>query len=399
MYETKQVLLLMNYKYLIFLASALLGFITVFLIGNRYKNNRQTNVYLVVIFLTSSIRFLFIGLDDFLIAINYLRQLDLFHFLSTSPLAFLYFKKLVRPNTNLDKNDAVHFVVPVILFVFINHYVNSYTEVLGLKIRMVVLFLFNLIYAVKSYLILCKWVWNRKSAVLVIDQKNVLVKKWTYILFGFFILIIIRFIFYFVAYNVGFWYQYSDNILWITALLWILLYLRVLYSPEFLYGYDLFQNKIKEYKKHKIVFDNIWVLKETISVSNLQHIALKEKITPEIENYILQIEHLALDTPLYFSESFKIQDLSNKLNIPKSHITFVFKYHAKISFNDFKKIIRIQKGIALIENGFLKVNTIESLAEETGFSSYSAFFKSFKGIIGFSPKEYYNNNKSLSEVD
>ena len=113
----------------------------------------------------------------------------------------------------------------------------------------------------------------------------------------------------------------------------------------------------------------------------------------------MQIEHLALNTPLYFTESFKIQDLSNKLNIPKSHVSFVFKYHAKISFNDFKKIIRVQKGIVLIENGFLKNNTIESLAEETGFSSYSAFFKSFKSIIGVSPKEYYNNNKVLKQVE
>ena len=389
----------MNFKVLIFLASALLGFITIFLIGNRYKNNRQTNIYLIALFLTSSLRFLFNGLADFTNAATYLRQIDLFHFVFSSPLVFLYFKKLVSPINTLQKKDIVHVIPPILLFIIINHYVTNYTEIVGLKIRMIIIFLFNLTYAVKSYLLLRKSVWKRNSDILVINQQNMLVKKWTFILFGFFTLIIVSFIFFFATRKAGLWYQYNKEFLWINALLWILLYIKVLYSPEFLYGYDVFQNKIKEYKKHKIVFDNIWVVKNPISISNLQHNALQEKLTHEIENYILQIEHLALNTPLYFSESFKIQDLSNKLSIPKSHVAFVFKYHAKISFNDFKKIIRIQKGITLIENGFLKNNSMESLAEETGFSSYSAFFKSFKNIIGMSPKEYCNKNKTENMVE
>lgn len=388
----------MNYKDIVFLVSALLGFITVFIIGNRYKNNRQTNLYLIAIFLSCSLRFLFNGIADFSIAENYIRNIDLFIFVSTSPLAFLYFKKLVSPINSIQKNDLLHFLAPTLLYITINDYVTSKPDVTGLKIRIISLIVFNLIYAVKSYAILQKSVWQRNSEVLVINQQNGFIKKWTYILFGFFMLIFFRFFIYLIVYNNQFWYQHNNDFLWVSALLWIFLYLKVLYSPEFLYGYSLFQNKIKEYKKHKIVFDNIWILEDTVSISNIQDMTLKEKIESEIENYILQIEHLALNTPLYFSESFKTLDLSNKLNIPKSHVGYVFKYHAKISFNDFKKIIRIQKGITLIEEGFLKNNTLESLAIETGFSSYSAFFKSFKSIIGLSPKEYTINNKALEEV-
>lgn len=388
----------MNYKDIVFLVSALLGFITVFIIGNRYKNNRQTNLYLIAIFLSCSLRFLFNGIADFSIAENYIRNIDLFIFVSTSPLAFLYFKKLVSPINSIQKNDLLHFLAPTLLYITINNYVTSKPDVTGLKIRIISLIVFNLIYAVKSYAILQKSVWQRNSEVLVINQQNGFIKKWTYILFGFFMLIFFRFFIYLIVYNNQFWYQHNNDFLWVSALLWIFLYLKVLYSPEFLYGYSLFQNKIKEYKKHKIVFDNIWILEDTVSISNIQDMTLKEKIESEIENYILQIEHLALNTPLYFSESFKTLDLSNKLNIPKSHVGYVFKYHAKISFNDFKKIIRIQKGITLIEEGFLKNNTLESLAIETGFSSYSAFFKSFKSIIGLSPKEYTINNKALEEV-
>ena len=61
---------------------------------------------------------------------------------------------------------------------------------------------------------------------------------------------------------------------------------------------------------------------------------------------------------------------------------------------DFKKIIRIQKSIELLNNGYLKNSTFDSLANETGFSSYSSFYKSFKNNIGKSPQEYFLNSIS-----
>jgi AraC-like DNA-binding protein len=86
-------------------------------------------------------------------------------------------------------------------------------------------------------------------------------------------------------------------------------------------------------------------------------------------------------------------DVTHKLNIPKSHLLYIFKYHASISFSDFKKIVRIQKIIVLIDEDFLKTNTMETLATTTGFSSYTTFFTSFKSIIGLSPQEYLKINR------
>jgi len=157
----------------------------------------------------------------------------------------------------------------------------------------------------------------------------------------------------------------------------------------------MFQNKIKEYKKNTIVFDRIWDFKGK-EVINIQDVVLKENIETNIQNYIIDIENLALNTNLFLNDKFKINDLINKLNLPKSHVTYLFKYHATISFSDFKKIIRIQKSLTLIEEGFLKNNTLEALAAYTGFSSYSPFFKSFKSITGVSPQEYLKNKISVA---
>jgi len=193
--------------------------------------------------------------------------------------------------------------------------------------------------------------------------------------------------------NVTFWFINQNKFLWVGAIIWIVMYVKILYSPDFLYGYEVFQNKIKEYKKNNIIFDNIWIMDSSKPLTNIQDTVLKIKIASQIENYVLEMENLALNTNLFFAVNFKTMDLAIQLNIPKSHVLYIFKYHASINFADFKKIIRIQKTILLIEEGFLNNNKMEALAVRTGFTSYSSFFKSFKSITGLSPYEYCKNQK------
>ena len=80
--------------------------------------------------------------------------------------------------------------------------------------------------------------------------------------------------------------------------------------------------------------------------------------------------------------------MANRLKIPKSHLTFVFKYLSRVSFTEFKKIVRIHDALQLIEKGYLQSNTIESLASKVGFSSYSPFYTTFKEVTGISPQIY-----------
>lgn len=76
------------------------------------------------------------------------------------------------------------------------------------------------------------------------------------------------------------------------------------------------------------------------------------------------------------------------LKIPKSHLKFIFKYHSKISFSDFKKIARVQDALVLIDQNFLTTNTFKALSKKVGFTSYNPFFTSFKDVVGKSPQEY-----------
>lgn len=378
---------------IICITTALLGIIVVFLISFGYKTNRNTNFYLVVLFTLSSLRFLLHSETFAFLSSSKLIQFDLIFYISASPLTYLYFINLERNNTSFKKSDLIHFIFPIILFI-VSYYANSYKYYEGQKIGFIILIIFNITYTLASFMYLSKKVWNRESTILLINQQNNNIKNWTKLLFSFYILILIRFLINLSFIESTHWHLNKNDLLWMGGIIWIVMYIKIIYSPEFLYGYEVFQNKIKEYKKQNIIFDNIWIMNYSKEVTNIQDSILKIKIETNLENYIHEIENRALNSTLFYSESFTINDLANKLSIPKSHLLYLYKYHSAISFSDFKKIIRIQKSIELINDGYLKNSTFDSLAAETGFSSYSSFYKSFKNIIGKSPQEYFLNSIS-----
>jgi AraC-like DNA-binding protein len=382
---------------IIYLITALLGFLTVALIGFKFNSKKHTNFFLLLFFFLGSLRFLAHGLLEINPYLPLLKKIDIVFVLFSWPLLYLYFGKLNNIHNNLKGKELFHLVTPLLVIIIycLKTFATKEANLIGIKIGFIVTVCLNIFYLVASYKLLKQNIWKRNSKIAIINKQNLIINKWTKILFGLFTLMLVRFLINLGLNKQDFWYINQNNYLWIGAIIWIVLYIKILYSPEFLYGYDMFQNKIKEYKKNTIVFDRIWDFKGK-EVINIQDVVLKENIETNIQNYIIDIENLALNTNLFLNDKFKINDLINKLNLPKSHVTYLFKYHATISFSDFKKIIRIQKSLTLIEEGFLKNNTLEALAAYTGFSSYSPFFKSFKSITGVSPQEYLKNKISVA---
>lgn len=86
-----------------------------------------------------------------------------------------------------------------------------------------------------------------------------------------------------------------------------------------------------------------------------------------------------------------------ELGIPKYYLEYLFKYHCDLSFNDYKRLVRVYDSIQLINEGYLKNNTLNSLAEFVGFSSYNPFLISFKNALGVSPFDY-NKNKKITTI-
>jgi AraC-like DNA-binding protein len=168
---------------------------------------------------------------------------------------------------------------------------------------------------------------------------------------------------------------------------------KILVSPEILYGYDVLHKKINENRNGKLILKSIWNINPKIEINNAQHLQLKEKIDANILTYIEEIEKISLTDKIFRDPTMTIVDIANKLNAPKSHISYLFKYHSTISFSEYKKAIRIQDAIKLIKDDFLKENTLDYLSKMVGFPSYNTFFTSFKEISGSSPFEYCKTDK------
>jgi AraC-like DNA-binding protein len=86
-----------------------------------------------------------------------------------------------------------------------------------------------------------------------------------------------------------------------------------------------------------------------------------------------------------------ISKLASEIGEPISHLVYLFKYHCTVNFTEYKTIHKIDYAKELINEGFLAVNTMETLAYEVGFASYNPFFMAFKKYTNQSPNEYYRN--------
>lgn len=378
---------------ILFIITGLYGFLTITIILTNYKLNKLMNLSLIIIFILVSIRFIINGFF-YLGLINFFKdyQLNYSKFLIiTIPLFYLYFKNLLVDRKGIEINDTRHFVFPLLLLTFNIYFVNNkgLFPVDLFYFFFITFLIYNITYCFLIYRMLKNNLWSKKGEVKM-NKQNALLINWTFVLFISLILNTIRVLVslylennYFSTYAVGNAFQ------WITALIWMFIFIKIMISPEILYGYSVFNDKIKKNKISNLKSPN-WNLEPEIELENLQDKKLKEKINGNIVHYISEIEKYSTEYELFKDPKFSLSDFATKLKIPNSHLTYVYKYHSKISFPEFKKNIRIYYSVHLIETDYLKTNTLDSLAKEVGFSSYNPFFTSFKSTTGLSPQKYIN---------
>jgi AraC-like DNA-binding protein len=312
------------------------------------------------------------------------------------PLLFLYFKSLSYNKQVINlKSDLKHLVLPIFLFILVcfKSYLREDVVITLTKLGVPIVAIYTLGYCFWSYSLLKNNLWKKKSTFKPLQKKDIAIRKWSKFLFFLFTLILIRFLVNPIINQEFKFFSTNNNFLAFGALMWIVVYVKLLTSPEFLFGYEVFQDKINKYKIDFIVFDNQWNKTITDEITNKKDLVLKETINSKYIEYIETIEHISQNNKLFFKQGIKVTDLANKMKIPKSHVVFIFKYYSKINFTEFKRNIRIKKAIQLMQDGYLTSNIMESLSEEIGFSTYSSFFKNFKETTGISPLEYFQKVK------
>ena len=371
--------------------TGLLGFITLFIILYGYKSNRFINIYLALIILLTSFRLILIGIKD-ITKSTYLEEVihhNNIFFILLTPFFYLYFKNLILSQKNFVFKDLFHLIIPI-LFILASRF-SIIQNLFNVKIHFVLVYLF-IIYAITynflTYLKLKRNIWHKKGSLEIVIKQNLLIRRWSIYLYIALNLIVARLLVSLFLETKTDSFISGQYGIWMTSIIWVLIYIKILTTPEILYGYSFLQNKREENKNLDNNKISQWKIVSKTTITNIQDLQLSEKIKQNIESHIADIDRIMENNDFFRNPKFTLTDFAIKLNIPKSHLSYLFKYHSKISFSDYKKIARIQDALKLIEADYLKTNTFDSLAKEVGFASYNPFFTSFKDIVGKSPQEY-----------
>jgi len=376
------------------LITGIVGLITTTIAVFRNKANPLINKYLIILLSVLSIRFLLRGFSIYFgkIPLEILTSSNVFMVILMGACTHLYFRDLVYSKKWRAK-DAIFLIVPFIVILL--HQLNVQQRyVHASTIRMVYVVLLIICVATYNFLsfrLLRSSIWSKKSDSPILEKQTKAIKNWTIYLYASIVLLGWMIILVFITNGCKYTSNGNGYQITFAALFWLFFFIKLLATPELLYGYDFMKVKIEAYKKAEVVLDAIWILKTRPAITNQKDLKITKSVTSNLNSYIRQIESLSFHTSTFRNPEITVDEFAQKLNIPKVHLLYVFKYHCAINFVDYKKMIRIHDATKLLETGFLKSNTMETLAKEVGFSSYKPFFNSFKSIIGMSPQEYYKN--------
>jgi AraC-like DNA-binding protein len=220
-------------------------------------------------------------------------------------------------------------------------------------------------------------------------QHHILIKRWTLFLCSIAFIVSLKLVFaacselYNPAETVITGYSYS----FINSTLWLLTFAVVLFNPEILHGYPRLKSRINNHTVMPVTVSPVWN-EIAPAIHNLQDAKLTDSINTKTKKYLTEIDQYVLTQHPFRSQKYAIKDLANNLNMPVSHVSYIFKYYCSMPFMEYKNYARINDSLALIAAGFLEGKTLEALSQKVGFSSYNPFYLAFKKHAGQAPKDY-----------
>ena len=106
-----------------------------------------------------------------------------------------------------------------------------------------------------------------------------------------------------------------------------------------------------------------------------------------LENIRLKLEDWA-KKGRFLSEDVTLNNLSGEIGIPLYHLTYYFNQVNDEKYIDWRNNLRVNYAIDLMKNEQGINKTLETIGNESGFRSYSAFRQAFKRRTGMVPKDF-----------
>jgi len=366
---------------LFFILTGTLGLGCLYLVCLNLRSNANVNIYLAIMLFAVSIRFILKGyleLTDNRELMMSLSRYDVF--LVVLPFPYFYLKNLINKRHVFKIKDLFHFLLPILLTIEVN--AHSFSSILKIDLNFATKLLITsllIFYIIITCIFIVKKIWRKKSIVDVDKEQGTVLKKWLILFYITFLITAFK-IFQDQFFMQGSQFLSENFMSWIS---WLTVFIVIINSPSIL---TVYASRLSREKENKLI--SFWQIKPTIKITNPKDIQLSKKINGELNAYFIQITHFVEEKHLFRKPDQTINELALKSKIPVSHLSFIFKYHSNISFPDYKKTVRILDAVSLIEEAFLKTNTLDSLSKKVGFNTYNSFYIAFKEVTGKTPQNY-----------
>lgn len=367
-------------NYISFFIGCILLFFLPIIINKRKPGGKLNNYFFVIIAIAGIQRFLF-GLINFgFINVN-ITNLNIIIILGffIPPLYFIFASNLLLKPITIKKEITLFCISAIIIFIIkVFHLNKTSTQIL--------FFLYS-----TSYLILLINIYINNFKIkknikdLELHKKG---KNWSLLIFLLFALIYIisNFIFHIFQDEVDYLILKQFNNL--TSFIWLSIILYLFMNPIKLYGEEVLLKKINTSKLAEI---QIWKSIKKIRIETID-LEIEKKIIPNLEKVLFDINKFEINLFKDYTKLPTLKEFCLVLGHPQSHIKFIFKYYCHYTYSEYLNILKIKYSIQLIEDGYLKLHTIDSLAKKCFFNSRITFFNNFKKNVGFSPTNYELNN-------
>lgn len=185
-------------------------------------------------------------------------------------------------------------------------------------------------------------------------------------------------------------FSYDDdiNLNWLQSILWAFFILLtvwalscVVYNP----WYDVLYMVCTLFLWISICY---FIYRHKSVVDELKPLPAQEVITAKGDDarseVFARIDKLINEDKIYLDSMLKLSDISRMANTNRTYASAYFSDQGR-TFYDVINSLRIKHSISLLAD---KANTIEKVAEASGFNSRQSFARVFSSIMGVSPAQY-----------
>uniref|UniRef100_UPI0040476BC8 helix-turn-helix domain-containing protein n=1 Tax=Algoriphagus sp. TaxID=1872435 RepID=UPI0040476BC8 len=341
------------------------------------KNDKNLNIYSLLILASAGIQRFLQGIEEFKLIDSFKNPFvdNFLHQFFMLVFAYLFFDNLLFKKTPV-KKVILHLVFPT-LFVLVYSLFNLNPGLIKL-----VFFLFSSLYVLLPGLLIWKFIYKRKNYKELIHFQTI--KNWTYFTFGIYFSFYLIFNYVFVnnpqTIGTGYFIQFYQ----ITALIWLFMIIYILKNPVILYGQQLLLKNISTSSKEELV---VW-RSIKLDPTEAEDLELEKKVKSKVDEIIFAIKKYEEKLLQDLVEVPTLKELAFELDYPQSHLKYVFNYFSFCSFSEYQNNLKIKYALKLIKAGYLDTRTIDSLATRCLFANRRTFYRNFNKWVGFTPTEY-----------